>query len=73
MPSAMWLVAALGGLEEQELRATFNGGLGMVAVVAPAAADALLAALPEAVLVGEVLPAAELGGRYVEAPLAVPA
>ncbi len=36
MPSAMWLVAALGGLEEPEMRATFNGGLGMIVVVGPA-------------------------------------
>jgi phosphoribosylformylglycinamidine cyclo-ligase len=73
MPSAMWLVAALGGLEEPEMRATFNGGLGMVVVVAPAAADALREALPGAAHVGEVRPVAELGARYVEGPLAVPA
>jgi phosphoribosylformylglycinamidine cyclo-ligase len=69
MPSAMWLIAALGGLEEAELRATFNGGLGMIVVVAPEARAALEAALPEAVLVGDVLPAAALDGRYVEAAL----
>src|SRR6185295_16078626 len=39
MPSAMWLVGALGGLEEPEIRATFNGGLGMLVVVAPVAAE----------------------------------
>jgi phosphoribosylformylglycinamidine cyclo-ligase len=66
MPSTMWLMAALGGLEEQEVRATFNGGLGMVVVVAPAAAGALTTALPDAVLAGEVVPASELGGRYAE-------
>jgi phosphoribosylformylglycinamidine cyclo-ligase len=70
MPSAMWLIAALGGLEEPEVRATFNGGLGMVAVVAPPAASALARALPDAVLVGEVLPVEELGARYVEGRLA---
>ena len=73
MPSVMWLVAALGGLEEPEMRATFNGGLGMIVVVAPAAGDALHVALPDAVLVGEVRPGAELGGRYVEGPLSVAA
>jgi phosphoribosylformylglycinamidine cyclo-ligase len=72
MPSAMWLVAALGGLEEPEVRATFNGGLGMVVVVAPGAAGVLGEALPEAVLVGEVLPAATIGGRYAEGPLTTP-
>jgi phosphoribosylformylglycinamidine cyclo-ligase len=69
MPSVLWLMAALGGLEESETRATFNGGLGMVVVVAPAAAAALEAALPDAILVGEAVPADELGGRYAEGPL----
>jgi phosphoribosylformylglycinamidine cyclo-ligase len=71
MPSVMWLIAALGNLEEHELRATFNGGLGMVVVVAPAAAEALQAALPDVILVGEVLRVADLGARYVEGPLAL--
>ena len=31
MPSVMRLFGALGGLDDDELRATFNGGLGMVA------------------------------------------
>ena len=35
MPSVMRLFGALGGLDDDELRATFNGGLGMVVVVAP--------------------------------------
>jgi phosphoribosylformylglycinamidine cyclo-ligase len=73
MPTVMTLLAALGGLGDDEIRATFNGGLGMVVVVEPRAAAALEAALPEAILVGEVLPAAELGRRYVEAPLRVAA
>lgn len=69
MPSVMWLMGALGGLDEAEMRATFNGGLGMVVVVAPTAADALAAALPDSVLVGEVAPVAMLGARYVEGSL----
>ena len=69
MPSVMWLCGALGGMDEAELRATFNGGLGMVVVVPPAAAPALVEALPDAVLVGEVRTAAALGARYVEGPL----
>jgi phosphoribosylformylglycinamidine cyclo-ligase len=73
MPSVMALVAALGGLDGEEVRATFNGGIGMIVVVAPSAAAALEAALPEAVLAGEVVPAVELGRRYVEAPLRVAA
>ena len=71
MPSVMWLIAALGNLEEQEIRATFNGGLGMVVVVAPGARDALQQAIPDAILVGEVQVAADLGARYVEGPLRV--
>ena len=71
MPSVMTLVGALGGLEDGEVRATFNGGIGMVVVVAPAAAPALLAALPEAILAGEVATIEALGGRYAEEPLEV--
>lgn len=66
MPSVMWLFAALGGLEEAEVRATFNGGVGMVVVVAPEAAASMPAAFPDAVLVGEVAPVDRLGARYVE-------
>ena len=69
MPSVMRLVAALGGLEEPEVRATFNGGLGMIVIVDRAAASTLATALPDAVLAGEVVPAATLGARYVEGPL----
>jgi len=69
MPSVMWLLGALGGLEEAELRATFNGGLGMILVVAPEALPSLRAAEPGWVVVGEVLPADALGTRYDEGPL----
>jgi phosphoribosylformylglycinamidine cyclo-ligase len=66
MPSVMRLFAALGGLEDTEVRATFNGGIGMIVVVTPDAAVAMSDAFPGAVLVGEVAPAARLGARYVE-------
>ncbi len=71
LPSVTRLFGALGGLEDDELRATFNGGLGMVAVVAPEAVDPALAALAAegvpAWRVGTVEPVASLGGlRYVE-------
>jgi phosphoribosylaminoimidazole (AIR) synthetase len=65
----MRLLGALGGLESTELRATFNGGIGMVLVVAERAIDSVRGAAPEAILIGEVVAAAELGSRYVEAPL----
>jgi phosphoribosylformylglycinamidine cyclo-ligase len=72
MPSIVRLIGALGGLDDVELRATFNGGLGMVAVVGPEAVPATLAGLAEegivARVVGEVVPA-EGGARYVEGPL----
>ena len=73
VPSPIALIAALGGLEGGETRATFNGGIGMVIVLPSAAAAVLQVALPEAILVGEVVPAAELGRRYAEAPLRVAA
>jgi phosphoribosylformylglycinamidine cyclo-ligase len=72
MPSVMGLLGALGGIEDDELRATFNGGLGMVIVVAPEAVPAALDALPEAILVGEVVEVEELGARYAEGRLEGP-
>jgi phosphoribosylformylglycinamidine cyclo-ligase len=71
MPSVMRLFGALGAIEDDELRATFNGGLGMVLVVPPAAVEATLAAAGErgitAWRVGEVVEAASQGGaRYAE-------
>lgn len=74
MPSVMRLVGALAGMDEPELRATFNGGLGMVAVVPPDAVPGAIFVLAEhgfeAQLVGEVIEAEALAGaRYVEGPL----
>lgn len=74
MPSVMRLFGALGGMDDDELRATFNGGLGMTLVVPPAAVPAALEALAArgvpGSLVGEVVSAEAVGGaRYVEGPL----
>jgi phosphoribosylformylglycinamidine cyclo-ligase len=74
IPSVLRLMAALGGLDDDELRATFNGGLGMVVVVPAGAAARAVAVLAsagiEATVVGEVVPTVEVEGRrYVEAPL----
>jgi phosphoribosylformylglycinamidine cyclo-ligase len=73
MPSVMRLLGALGGLEDDELRATFNGGIGMTAVVppeaVPSAMDAFVALGLDPLLVGEVVPVDELSGRYAERPL----
>jgi len=75
MPSVMRLVGALGGLADDEVRSTFNGGIGMAVVVAPAALDVTLASLAaagvEAAVVGEVVPVSRLdGARYAEGALA---
>jgi phosphoribosylformylglycinamidine cyclo-ligase len=74
MPSVERLFGALGGLDDAELRATFNGGLGMVLIVPPAAIPAALKKLEQgdvpAVVVGEVVEVAALDGtRYAEGPL----
>ena len=71
MPSVMRLMGALGGLDDVELRATFNGGLGMVLVVPPdgvAVARGTLERLGVAAWeVGTVVPvAAADGARYLE-------
>ena len=74
IPSVERLFGALGGLDDSELRATFNGGLGMVLVVPPAGIRAAIGTLEargvSAVVVGEVVETADLGdGRYAEGPL----
>jgi phosphoribosylformylglycinamidine cyclo-ligase len=76
MPSVMRLVGALGGMGDDEVRATFNGGVGMVVVVPVEAVPSTIAGFAaheiEAALIGEVADAARLGAtRYVEAELEV--
>ncbi len=71
MPAEMRLLGALGGIDEVQLRATFNGGVGMVLVVPGAAAGptvelATARGVP-AWVIGDVVEAAALGGRrYAE-------
>ena len=75
MPAVMRYLGALAGIGDVELRATFNGGLGMVLVV-PAEAAAPTLALAEArgvpaYVVGRVAEAALIGGRrYLEEEIA---
>ena len=73
MPSVVSLIGALGGVEDDELRATFNAGLGMCLVVPPAGIDVALEALAArgvpAWVVGEVVEASASDGRYAEGPL----
>lgn len=70
MPSVMRLLGTLSGLPDEEIRATFNGGIGMVLAVPPGAREAALAAARgqgiEATVIGEVVPAAVAGGRRYE-------
>ena len=74
VPSVQRVFGALGGLDDEEVRATFNGGLGMVAVLPRAAVPAATAAIegfgiPVAV-VGQVVDSATVDGRrYLEATL----
>jgi phosphoribosylformylglycinamidine cyclo-ligase len=78
MPSVMRLIGALGGMDDDEVRATFNGGIGMIAVVPAEAVPASIGAFAdhqvEAALIGEVVDTRQLdGARYVEAALRGPA
>ncbi len=71
MPSVMRLLGELGAIEDDELRATFNGGLGMVVVVpaeaGPRTVELAAARGIAAWTVGEVVDVAPGGGRYEEA------
>jgi phosphoribosylformylglycinamidine cyclo-ligase len=74
MPSVMDLFGALGGMDDQEIRATFNGGLGMLIVLPAEAAPAAIAAMVEhgatGTIVGEVIEVSAVdGARYVEGAL----
>jgi len=65
-------LARAAGIDDAQMRAIFNCGIGFAAVVEPAAGETTLASLREsqidAWVIGEVLPIAELGGaRYLEA------
>jgi phosphoribosylformylglycinamidine cyclo-ligase len=71
MPSVMRLMGGLGGILDDELRATFNGGLGMVIIVpADMAVTTVRIARERGVMarrVGEVVESAAIGGmRYAE-------
>ncbi len=74
VPSIIRLIAALAGLDDVEMRATFNAGIGMAVVVGPDAVDAALGAFRDAgtlpVVIGEVLPD-DGGPRYVEGAIDV--
>jgi phosphoribosylformylglycinamidine cyclo-ligase len=70
MPSVMRLIGALGGLSGEELRSTFNGGLGMVCAVPAGAVGVAMASLAQDGLaawqIGEVVAIEAPGARYSE-------
>ena len=71
MPSVMRMLGVLGAIGDDELRATFNGGLGMAVVVPAAAAGLAVRRCDErglrAWVVGDVVPVESIGGeRYAE-------
>ncbi len=71
LPSVFRLVAALGGLDDAELRATLNAGIGMALAVPRDGVDAAIGSLAAggcpATIIGDVVRADALGGRrYAE-------
>jgi phosphoribosylformylglycinamidine cyclo-ligase len=71
VPAVIQLVARAAGLDDPELRATFNGGIGIACVVEPAAAEPALELLSgrgiDAWAIGKVVPAGVAGPtRYRE-------
>jgi phosphoribosylformylglycinamidine cyclo-ligase len=70
VPPGVALVAERAGMSGEDMRATFNGGIGMALVVEPAAARTALDLLAGRGLaawpIGTVRPVAEIGGPYSE-------
>ncbi|MHB1005218.1 MAG: phosphoribosylformylglycinamidine cyclo-ligase [Chloroflexota bacterium] len=66
MPSVFDLIQERGHVPEADMYRTFNMGVGMVVVAAATEADALRAAIPGALTIGEVVP--REGERVVLAP-----
>ena len=75
VPALFGLIQRAGNVEDAEMWKTFNMGVGMVIAVSASEADAVLAALPGAWRIGDVLPRAAdepavrgLDDRGIEAP-----
>lgn len=66
MPSVMHLFGALGGIDDAEIRATFNGGIGMIVIVAPDQVELTLETITGAVVIGTAMAAPSDGRRYIE-------
>ena len=56
VPAVFDWLRARGNLSEDEMHTTFNAGLGYILIVAPEHIEATLNALPEATLVGKIIP-----------------
>ncbi len=65
VPPLFQLIQRVGQVSDAEMFRTFNMGLGMVLAVAPERVAAVRERLPEALLVGEVLPHAGEGPRVL--------
>ena len=66
-PPLFRLIQRAGAVPDAEMQRTFNMGLGAVLAVAPEQVEALRSALPEALVVGEVVPVGDDGERVVVA------
>ncbi|MBI1886278.1 MAG: phosphoribosylformylglycinamidine cyclo-ligase [Chloroflexi bacterium] len=66
VPPIFRLIQEQGSVAEEEMWRVFNMGIGMIVAVSPADAEAVRSALPEAVVVGEVVRGA--GERKVICP-----
>ena len=66
MPSVMHLFGALGGIDDAEIRATFNGGIGMIVIVARDQVELTLETITGAVVIGTATAAPSDGRRYIE-------
>jgi phosphoribosylformylglycinamidine cyclo-ligase len=70
MPAVFSVLGVLGSVDHMELRATFNAGIGMIAVVPAEAGTAAVEAATglgvDAWVIGDVVDAGTLGARYVE-------
>jgi phosphoribosylformylglycinamidine cyclo-ligase len=65
VPPLFQLIQRAGEISDAEMFRTFNMGLGMVLAVAPDHVAAVRARLPEALIVGEVVPYAGEGPRVL--------
>ena len=66
MPSVMRLFGALGGIDDAEIRATFNGGIGMIVIVPPDQVELALGSIQGSLVIGTVVVAPSDGRRYIE-------